>query len=83
MPCLDKKENDMELFAILVFVCYAALIVGCLAATIHGLVLAFRASIVLGIICFFISPAYLIFGLVKWFAGVDLAQLIVERFKEV
>ena len=48
-----------------------------------GLVLAFRASIVLGIICFFISPAYLIFGLVKWFAGVDLAQLIVERFKEV
>lgn len=73
----------MEIIAILVFVLYAALIVGCLAATIHGLVLAFRASIVLGIICFFISPAYLIFGLVKWFAGVDLAQLIVERFKEV
>jgi len=83
VPCPDKKEIEMEGIAILVFIFYAALIIGCLAATIHGLVLAFRASIILGIICFFISPAYLIFGLVKWFAGVDLAQLIVERFKEV
>lgn len=73
----------MEVIAVLVFLFYAAMILGCLAATIHGLVLAFRASIILGIICLFISPAYLIFGLVKWFAGVDLAQLIVERFKEV
>lgn len=73
----------MEVIVVLVFLFYAAVILGCLAATIHGLVLAFRASIILGIICFFISPAYLIFGLVKWLAGVDLAQLIVERFKEV
>ena len=44
MPCPDKKEIEMEGIAILVFIFYAALIIGCLAATIHGLVLAFRAG---------------------------------------
>lgn len=73
----------MELAALLIFVVYALLIVVTVVAWFQGLILAFRASVILGIICFFIAPSYLIFGLVKWFAKVDLAQLIVDKFNEL
>lgn len=54
----------------------AALIV----AWVYGLILAFRAHIILGIVCFFIEPAYVIFAVVKWLTGDDLAQKIVDYF---
>jgi hypothetical protein len=45
---------------------------------IYGLVLAFSASICLGIICLVAEPAPLIIGLAKLFWGVDLAQRVME-----
>ncbi|MBZ0186015.1 MAG: hypothetical protein K8F91_07135 [Candidatus Obscuribacterales bacterium] len=75
----------MELVAVLFFLFYAfaaVLAIVCILAWFYGLILAFRASVVLGIICFFIEPSYVIFGLVKMFAKLDLAKLIVEKFSQ-
>ena len=52
-------------------------------AWIHGLVLAFRAHVVLGVICLFIEPAYIVFALVMWVSGKDLAGDIVAYFSRL
>ena len=54
-----------------------------LASCIWGLILSFRASIVLGIICLFLEVPFPIFAWAHWFAGVDLAQRIVDRLPDL
>lgn len=46
--------------------------------SIYGLYLAFSASVILGIIAFFVEPSPLIFGLVMFFFEKNLAQEIVN-----
>lgn len=76
----------MEIVAVLIFLLYAfafVFAIACIAAWFHGLILAFRAHVILGIVCFFLEPAYVVFGFVKWFTKVDLAQMIVEKLSEL
>jgi hypothetical protein len=47
------------------------------AMAIYGVYLAFSASILLGIICLFLSPAYSVFGFLMFFFGINLPALIV------
>jgi hypothetical protein len=54
--------------------------IAAIACWVHGIVLAFSASVVLGIVCIFLEVPFVIFGLVDWVAGVDLAQRIVQAF---
>lgn len=49
-------------------------------AAIYGVVLAFKASIVLGILSLFVEPAFMIYGLVMLFGGVNIPEQIMEWF---
>ncbi len=68
----------MKIFAGAFGLVWLALAIATLACWVHGIVLAFSASVVLGIVCIFLEVPFIIFGLVDWVAGVDLAQRITE-----
>ena len=57
---------------------YAALGITALVATIHGLVLAFSASVLLGVIVLICEPSPLFIGLAYWFFGANLAEMIMK-----
>lgn len=59
----------MELLFGFIMLCFA----------IHGLILSFRASIILGIIMLFFLPIAAIFSLIKLLAKTDIPALIVEK----
>ena len=68
----------MKLFAGTFGLVWLVLVLAGIAAWVHGVVLAFSASVLLGIICIFIEVPFVIFGIAYWITGVDLAQRIVE-----
>ncbi len=49
-----------------------------LIASIYGLYLAFSASILLGIVCFFVEPSPLIIGLAMMAFHKNLAELLIQ-----
>lgn len=49
-----------------------------IAAWVQGIILAFSASVLLGIICIFIEVPFPVFAIAYWVTGVDLAQKIVD-----
>jgi hypothetical protein len=49
-----------------------------ICSTIYGIVLGFKASILVGIIILIVEPAPLIVGLVALFSNVDLAQKLAD-----
>mgnify|MGYP003341961316 CR=1 FL=1 len=55
-----------------------AISIGSLGLTLYGIVLAFSASVVLGILVLFVQPAPLIIGAVMFFFDKDIAQMIVN-----
>lgn len=55
---------------------------GVIGLSLYGLVLAFSASIILGVVTLFVEPLPLVIGLVKVFAHIDLAHRIVEFFNK-
>lgn len=57
---------------------YIMCIFSILASLVYGLIIAFSASIILGIICCFIPPIFTIIGLVKFLTGVNLAIKLVN-----
>jgi len=59
----------LGMFGIIVFI---ALFIFSLACIIKGLILGFAASVVLGLIMFFIPPASFITGLVWFITGTNL-----------
>lgn len=71
----------MTLFADVFGIVLLALVVLAILCWVHGIVLAFSASIWLGIVCTFLAVPFLVFGLVYWVAGVDLAQWIVDALR--
>lgn len=68
----------MKLFVGLYMLTALCVMLGSFALSIYGIVLAFSASVILGILTLFIQPAPLIFGAVMFFFEKDLAQLIVN-----
>jgi len=57
--------------------CAVAMGVFMCVASIYGLILAFKASVVLGILALFVEPSPAVFGLAMIFAKTNLPQLIV------
>lgn len=53
-----------------------------IALSVYGLVLAFKASIALGIIALIVEPSPLIFGAVMFFGDVNLPVKIIEYFSK-
>lgn len=62
---------------------WLVLVIVGIVAWIHGIVLAFSASVLLGIICIFIEVPFPVFAIAYWIAGVDLAQRIVEALPQI
>ena len=56
---------------------YMAWGLGIFGLSIYGVVLAFSASVVLGILSIFVQPAPLIFGAGKFLFGVNLPVMIM------
>lgn len=75
-------EGLVAVFAILwmLFIVVVGLV--SFAAWLHGLILAFRASIIFGIICFLVHVPFVVFGVVYWITGIDLAKEIVDWFRD-
>jgi len=46
--------------------------------TIYGIVLAFSASVILGILCIFLEPSPLVFGAAMFFFDKNLPELIMN-----
>ncbi len=57
---------------------YFLLVVGIIGITIYGLYLAFSASVILGIIVFFVEPSPFLIGLVMILCHKNLAQMLVD-----
>lgn len=53
-------------------------VIGALGLTLYGLVLAFSASIILGVIVLFVEPSPFIIGAIMFFFHKNLAQMIVD-----
>lgn len=60
-----------------------ALMLVCIASFVHGLVLSFKSSIILGILCLFLAIPYPLIAVVYWVSGVDLAERVVRALPEV
>lgn len=67
-----------SLVALAVFLFPFALVLGGLAVSIYGLYLAFSASLIFGIIVFFIEPAPAVLGIAALLGHPELAKKIAE-----
>lgn len=68
----------MKIFAGTFGIVWLLVAILAIAGWVQGIVLAFSASILLGIVCIFLEVPFLVFGLAYWVTGVDLAQRIVD-----
>jgi hypothetical protein len=68
----------MKIFAGAFGIVWLLVAILAIAGWVQGIVLAFSASIVLGIVCIFLEVPFVVFGLAYWVTGVDLAQRIVD-----
>ena len=60
---------------------YLALIVVLMAAWVHGLILAFRAHIALGILCLLVQVPLVLIGLIYWIFGFDIPGALVRAMR--
>lgn len=59
-------------------VLYLIFAFSCFLAFVHGIILAFSAHWLLGIVCTLLAQPCIIFAFVYWFTGVNLAPVIVS-----
>lgn len=57
------------------------LVLTLIGSAIYGVLLAFSASVLVGVIFMFIPPMFMISGLVMLLSGNNVPQMIVELFK--
>lgn len=50
-------------------------------AWVHGIILTFRASVILGLICLLLHVPFVLVALVYWVSGFNLAQRLVDELK--
>lgn len=60
------------------FIIWAVLGLTAFGISVYGLYLAFSASILLGVVVFFVQPAPLVLGLVMLLADKNLSQMIMD-----
>jgi hypothetical protein len=68
----------MKLFALIGILTWACMAIGSIGLSIYGLVLAFQASTVLGVLVFIVEPSPLIIGLVAFFGRHDVAYQLAH-----
>lgn len=56
---------------------YIILVIGIISCGLFGLWTAFTASIILGIVSFFVPPSFVVYGLCAFF-GKNVPQMIVD-----
>lgn len=66
---------------ILLFMFYAVLIVGVIAAWFQGLILAFRANVILGIVCFLFHAPLILIGIIYWLFGYNIPQALMDALR--
>lgn len=57
---------------------YVVLLVAVIAAWFQGLILAFRANVILGVICFLLHAPLVLIGVVYWLFGFNIPQALME-----
>lgn len=67
---------------ILAFFLYFVLIFAVVAAWLQGLILACRANIILGIICFLLHAPLVLFGVIYWIFGYNIPQAIMDVLRK-
>ena len=60
---------------------YIMLTVVVLPAWIHGLILAFRANIFLGILCLLVQVPLVLIGVIYWIFGFDIPAALVRALR--
>lgn len=71
-----KRNNTLSVLVIFFFLLAIFAGLALIGISIFGIILAFKASILLGILVLLIEPSPLIIGLVYLFTGTDLAQKV-------
>lgn len=66
---------------LLVTLAYFALIIVLLVAWVQGLILAFRANIILGILCLLVQVPLLPIGLIYWIFGFDIPAALMRALR--
>ncbi len=66
------------LFASLLFI---VLFCAALLAWFQGLLLTFRAHILLGIICFCLGVPFILIGVIYWLSGIDLPAALMRALR--
>lgn len=72
---MSKLLGSLGIVGVILAVCFGLFMLG---MSIYGLYLAFSASIILGIVAFFVEPSPLVFGLVMFFFDKNLPLEIIE-----
>jgi len=65
----------------LIILLYAAIFVAVIAAWFQGLILAFRANVILGIVCFLLHAPLVLIGVVYWMFGFDIPKALMEALR--
>jgi hypothetical protein len=71
-------KNALASISVLGLIVFIALCFGPLALSIYGIVLAFKASAVVGLLALLVEPSPLIIGFAAFFCHVDLAQRMAQ-----
>ena len=75
---IGKKRNGFTVVELLVGLVALGVIVFCAGATIHGIILAFSASVLLGVAFLFLHPLPFITGVAYWIAGYNIPAEIMK-----
>jgi len=66
---------------IFVSLLFFAFFVICLVAFFQGLILTFKANVLLGILCLFLGVPYVFIGLIYWIFQYDIPAELVKLLK--
>ncbi len=74
---MNTKRKDPDVAAAVVLLAIIGVVAAVpFALSIYGIILAFRASLVIGFLALLLEPSPLIFGAAKFFFDTDLAQAL-------
>jgi hypothetical protein len=75
------RSNRTDAVGIGMFILMLSLVLVGIGFSITGFVIAFSASVILGIACFVVPPMPFVFGAAYWLFGINLAAKIIAEIK--
>lgn len=73
---------DPFLGAGVVVLLYVVLLVAVIAAWFQGLILAFRANVILGVVCFLLHAPLVLIGVIYWLFGFNIPQALMDALRK-